>query len=540
MIATYKSYSLATSTNSTVVITKPSGLAVNDMMIAVVHSYGAGTTQVWTPPSGWTSFISTGDSGGGSGMSIQTFWKYAVSADVSATDFSFAPSAGGGRQIGTIFAITGVINQAPTFNQNHTVSGSGASVTTTGVTPTAENLLVIFGAVTDDDVGSVSQGSYSIATSNPTWSERLDEFGISIASVGHAFATALRPELTATSTSNITATLLGDPDVYYQILMAFAPRLMLLSTSAVTDIDITTATGNGNITDDGGETIIERGVVWSTTPTPTTSNSKSAVSGTTGVFTAPITGLEANTLYYVRAYGTNASGTTYGSEVSFTSQDIQNDSMYVDINGVEGQTYAVQCYVGGTTGTVTIKLGSTGDSEIINAGAGLVELEGEYGGLNGLTFEASATFDGYIDNVYYVLVLGDATIDWDLNTLTNIYPINSSVVFRRLEDKDFNRFRIYRYLDIQFKDLDAYVTVLLKNEANEQVNDSTKQFLVSNTSSDVLPFINKKVSFLAKNQAILIGLSNNRLNETFTVCQFVVKGIESPPRTFNPNKIISV
>jgi len=75
-----------------------------------------------------------------------------------------------------------------------------------------------------------------------------------------------------------------------------------------------------------------------------------------------------------------------------------------------------------------------------------------------------------------VLVLGDATIDWNLDSLTNVYPINASVVFRRIESNDFNKFRIYRYLDIQFKDLDAYVTVLLKKEANEGLTTSTKEF----------------------------------------------------------------
>ncbi|MCO1498238.1 hypothetical protein, partial [Limosilactobacillus reuteri] len=83
------------------------------------------------------------------------------------------------------------------------------------------------------------------------------------------------------------------------------------------------------------------------------------------------------------------------------------------------------------------------------------------------TIVASSDFDGYIDDVMWVLVLGDSTIDWSLDSLTNVYPINSSVVFKRIQDKEFDKFRVYRYLDIQFKDYDAYVTVLLKKEANE-------------------------------------------------------------------------
>lgn len=95
-----------------------------------------------------------------------------------------------------------------------------------------------------------------------------------------------------------------------------------VTTQPVTDITKTTATGNGNVTDDGGATITERGVCWNTSPTPTTANSKATSAGTTGAFTASITGLTEGTTYYVRAYAINAEGTSYGSEVSFVACDL--------------------------------------------------------------------------------------------------------------------------------------------------------------------------------------------------------------------------
>jgi hypothetical protein len=39
----------------------------------------------------------------------------------------------------------------------------------------------------------------------------------------------------------------------------------------------------------------------------------------TGVFTSYLSGLTPNTTYYVRAYATNAAGTSYGNELSFTT-----------------------------------------------------------------------------------------------------------------------------------------------------------------------------------------------------------------------------
>ncbi|MFP4488659.1 MAG: fibrobacter succinogenes major paralogous domain-containing protein, partial [Bacteroidales bacterium] len=40
----------------------------------------------------------------------------------------------------------------------------------------------------------------------------------------------------------------------------------------------------------------------------------------TGTFSSSITGLEANTKYYVRAYATNSAGTAYGNQLEFTSE----------------------------------------------------------------------------------------------------------------------------------------------------------------------------------------------------------------------------
>ncbi len=93
-----------------------------------------------------------------------------------------------------------------------------------------------------------------------------------------------------------------------------------VTTSQVTNVTQTTATGGGNVTNSGGATVTERGICWSTSHNPTTSGSH-ANSGTgTGSFTVNMTGLTANTTYYVRAYAINSAGTSYGSEVSFTTQ----------------------------------------------------------------------------------------------------------------------------------------------------------------------------------------------------------------------------
>jgi uncharacterized protein (TIGR02145 family) len=96
-----------------------------------------------------------------------------------------------------------------------------------------------------------------------------------------------------------------------------APKVTTNTTSA---ISYTTATSGGNVTAEGGASVTARGVCWSTSTNPTIALATKTVDGTgTGAFTSSITGLAANTTYYVRAYATNSVGTSYGTQVSFVN-----------------------------------------------------------------------------------------------------------------------------------------------------------------------------------------------------------------------------
>ena len=93
----------------------------------------------------------------------------------------------------------------------------------------------------------------------------------------------------------------------------------ILFTTEITEITQTTAKSGGNITDDGGAPVTARGVCWSTSQNPTISDNKTENGTGVGNFTSSISGLEPNTMYYVRAYATNSEGTGYGNERSFTT-----------------------------------------------------------------------------------------------------------------------------------------------------------------------------------------------------------------------------
>ena len=111
-----------------------------------------------------------------------------------------------------------------------------------------------------------------------------------------------------------------------------------VTTSSATNITTSSATIGGNVTSDGGATVTERGVCYSTSSSnPTTSNSKKSSGSGLGNFTVNLSNLSAGTKYYVRAYAINEVGTSYGSTVSFTTEEIsstnntENGYQYVDL-----------------------------------------------------------------------------------------------------------------------------------------------------------------------------------------------------------------
>ena len=97
------------------------------------------------------------------------------------------------------------------------------------------------------------------------------------------------------------------------------PDLPTVITIPVTNVGSNTATSGGNVTADGGATVTARGVCWSTSPAPTLLDSYTTDGTGLGTFTSAVTGLTPSTTYYLRAYATNLSGTSYGAEFSFTT-----------------------------------------------------------------------------------------------------------------------------------------------------------------------------------------------------------------------------
>jgi peptidoglycan/xylan/chitin deacetylase (PgdA/CDA1 family) len=108
----------------------------------------------------------------------------------------------------------------------------------------------------------------------------------------------------------------GSINIYKSTIVISSPSLTTLAVSSVTSSG---ASSGGNVTSDGNAAVTARGICWSTSANPTISSVKTSDGSGLGNFTSTISGLNANTTYYIRAYATNSVGTAYGNEVSFTT-----------------------------------------------------------------------------------------------------------------------------------------------------------------------------------------------------------------------------
>ena len=93
----------------------------------------------------------------------------------------------------------------------------------------------------------------------------------------------------------------------------------------VSDVTKVSATTGGKVIAEGASAVTDCGVCFSTSTNPTTQDAHvTATPDADGNFTVSLTGLQPNTTYHVRAYATNAIGTSYGTDFTFTTRGDAN------------------------------------------------------------------------------------------------------------------------------------------------------------------------------------------------------------------------
>jgi hypothetical protein len=202
-MSTYQSVQSASIADASLVITKPVSLAVGDLMVAglLINNDASGTTSMATP-AGWTKydeqFFVSNES------SVALFYKIADSADVAASNFTFAstnPSSGSYHIIGHLIRVTGYGIVAGGAKG----TGGSASYNFTGFTPTRANTLFVAFSGASSNASIPTLTSVALTTDNPTWTERAEtSFNDSVYDSGLAVYTATRTQSTATGNVSIT------------------------------------------------------------------------------------------------------------------------------------------------------------------------------------------------------------------------------------------------------------------------------------------------------------------------------------------------
>jgi hypothetical protein len=91
----------------------------------------------------------------------------------------------------------------------------------------------------------------------------------------------------------------------------------VVETSPITNVTAFSATCGGTVTDEGSSPVTAYGVCWAAKLNPTVQDLKTEDGAGVGEYISNIAGLYAGISYFVRAYATNAAGTSYGATRSF-------------------------------------------------------------------------------------------------------------------------------------------------------------------------------------------------------------------------------
>jgi hypothetical protein len=162
-----------------------------------------------------------------------------------------------------------------------------------------------------------------------------------------------------------------------------ASALSTVVSNSITSINAQDATFNGTVTSAGGELVLSRGFCYNTSPSPTVANNLEISGAGLGTFTGVLSGLTANTTYYARAFSTSIAGTTYGADITFTTQ-----------SGIVSLTTNL-------LNTITACSASTVSVTIISDGGSLV-------GNSGIVYNTSLN-PTIANNVFYTFMGGTIT-----------------------------------------------------------------------------------------------------------------------------------
>lgn len=210
MAVTYESISSGSIQDAALVLTKPTGLAVGDLMVAGIYfsdNNGSTGDSGINTPAGWTLQEATTTTQPPEYERLSVFLKIADSADVAASNFTFtrAGTDTSYHLMGHLLRISdyGIV-AGETSNSDPNVTTT--TITATGFTPTRADTLFIAFLGNSCRAGDITNTSVALATDNPTWTER-NEQNVNDTGTDSNFAVYTASRSQTTSTGTITGTM---------------------------------------------------------------------------------------------------------------------------------------------------------------------------------------------------------------------------------------------------------------------------------------------------------------------------------------------
>ncbi len=193
-----------------------------------------------------------------------------------------------------------------------------ATLTTGAASDIARNSFTASGIITQDGFVPVTERGFCYSTSaNPSISGPRITSGTGTGSFTKSIA-----NLIAGTTYHVRAYAVNEAGTAYGNDVSFttvAPVLPTVNTGYVSNLLSNACSIAGTVTDNGGSPVTMRGICYSTSPNPTIAGTYVSGGAGNGNFSANLSGLTPNTLYYERAFATNSVGTSYGTEFQFTT-----------------------------------------------------------------------------------------------------------------------------------------------------------------------------------------------------------------------------
>ena len=204
------------------------------------------------------------------------------------------------------------------FNGNDT---NGETLSMGSITPGS---IMFDVAAIRANVSGISQGA------GQTLLSKIDNFP----SRAHAHVSSYKFGATDMAFTRTAGSFENTSYIAVEILKEVFPPIV--TTGAQSELFSTTTTVSGNeVTDEGDESVTDRGVAYALSTEPTILDSTVPTGSGLGVFASDLSGLAGGSTYYARAYATSAIQTSYGSEISFRTDENAPSTISILDNPVE-------------------------------------------------------------------------------------------------------------------------------------------------------------------------------------------------------------